>query len=91
MGKENTETLQDQQAHGTEANEELAREEEILYARDANMIVDIDTSQHLAQWLPNYGALTAQRDVEIRWKRAGIIARLKEHGALKSQLLRPVI
>ena len=49
MGKENTETLQDQQAHGTEANEELAREEEILYARDANMIVDIDTSQHLAQ------------------------------------------
>ena len=69
---------------GPSENEEQEREDEILYAGDTSMIIDLDTMPQTAQKLLNYGALIDTRDVKIHWGRVGIIARLKENGALKA-------
>ena len=89
MGEENAETPQSRQTHDIAEHEGKARQDEAIYADGANVIVDLDTIPQLAQKLLHYGALTATRDVEIHRGELGIVARLKEHGSLKSQLPRP--
>ena len=68
---------------------EQAREDEVIYADDANMSKDHDATKKITQKLLNYGALTATRDVKIQWRKLGIVARLKDYGALKAKLPHP--
>ena len=91
MGGGNNETLQDQQAHDPEEHEEQAREYEVIYADDADITIDLDATHPMTRKLLNYGALSATRDGKIQWGRVGIIARLKEHGALKNSYRAPLI
>ena len=53
MGEENKETLQGQQSHGTEEHGEQAREDEVIYADDAIMIIYLDATHRLTQKLLN--------------------------------------
>ena len=88
MDEENTGPLKDQQPHHPEEHDEQALGDEIIYADDANMIIDPGATQ-IARKILTYGALTATRDVKIHWGKVGIVARLEGNGALKSQLPRP--
>ena len=90
MGAENAATPKVQQTHDLSENEEPSRVDEVICADDVNATRDIDAAPQLTQKLLNYGALTSKRDVKIHWVKVGIIARLKEHGALKEQLPNPV-
>ena len=86
MDGENNEAISDQQVHGPEEQEEQARWAEVIYADDANIVIDLDATQKITQKLLNYGSLTKTRDVKIHWGKVGIVARLKDHGELKTQL-----
>ena len=69
--------MKDQLPNGPEQKEEQ-REDEILYAGDANMIIDLDATHQLTKKLLNYGPPIATRDVKIHWGKVGTIARLRE-------------
>ena len=74
---------QGRKVHDPSEHDGQERGDEVIYADDASMIIDLDAIPPIARKLLNYGTLAGARDVKIHWEKVGIIARLKDHGALK--------
>jgi len=71
----------------TQAN--IAREDEVIYAVDTNVIDEKDAISQISQKLINYSTSTFARNVNINWNKAELIATKKEHVKLIAGLPRP--
>jgi len=69
--------------------ETKAREDEVIYADDTDVIAEQDTITQISQKLVNYSTVSFSRDVNINWGKVGIIARTKGHGELIAGLPHP--
>ena len=70
-------------------HEQIEREDDVIYADDANLIIEHDTPPQLDAKLLNYREITATRQVGIRWRKVHILERQKTRIAIRPALFRP--